>query len=131
MKTFIRGNNWSLEADKQESNIMNNFVYQLVHIDGRKSKVFKITDSLELLDIFKLTKKKFDLFCDTKIIVLGCLTNVEKFIQLQDKANNDIELLGRTTEKTGDELEIVGDSLTMAEIEEVDNYYKIKFGTLK
>ena len=47
------------------------------------------------------------------------MTNVEKFIQLQDKANNDIDQFGQTTSETADTLELVGDNLTPIEIEEV------------
>lgn len=51
------------------------------------------------------------------------MTNIQKFIELQDKANNDIDTLGQTTQETADELEAIGDALTYEEIEEVTAHY--------
>ena len=52
------------------------------------------------------------------------MRNVDKFIQLQDKANNDIDALGQTTSETANELERIGDLLTLSEIDEVLAHYE-------
>ena len=44
---------------------------------------------------------------------------VKRFFELQDKANNDIDMFGQTTDKTANELEELGNSLNDKEIEEV------------
>jgi len=51
------------------------------------------------------------------------MSNVKKFIELQDKANNDIDQFGQTTSETANELEAVGDALTYPEIDEVIAIY--------
>ena len=52
--------------------------------------------------------------------------NVKLFIDLQIKANNDIDTVGQTTSETADELERIGDLLTGDEIREaIDEYNKI------
>lgn len=66
MKKMITGIEWTLYANKNGSTIMNDFFYQLQHTDGRTSEMFKITDSMDILNMYKLTKKKFDLFCENK-----------------------------------------------------------------
>ncbi len=66
MKVFITGINWTLWANKNGSTNMNDFFYQLTHKDGRTSEMFKITGAMDILNMFKLTKKKFDVFCEAK-----------------------------------------------------------------
>ena len=52
--------------------------------------------------------------------------NVKLFIDLQVKANNDIDTVGHTTDETANELERIGDLLTGDEIREaIDEYNKI------
>lgn len=51
------------------------------------------------------------------------MTNVQKFIQLQDKANQDIDMHGETTSEVADELEKVGDQLTPDEQDAVIAHY--------
>ena len=53
------------------------------------------------------------------------MTNVEKFIHLQNKANEEIETLGQATTETVVELDKVGDSLTNDEITEVIHIYDV------
>jgi uncharacterized protein YukE len=55
------------------------------------------------------------------------MTKVQRFIELQDKANNEINQLGQATDETVNELEAVGDNLNDAEIEEVCKIYQNKF----
>lgn len=47
------------------------------------------------------------------------MENVTRFIALQDKANQEIDELGQTTQETFDALEALGDSLNPTEIEEL------------
>lgn len=53
------------------------------------------------------------------------MTNVQKFIELQDKANQDIDTHGETTSEVADELEKVGDLLTPEEQDEVIAHYQM------
>ena len=49
--------------------------------------------------------------------------NVKKFVDLQIKANNEIDTLGQTTDETFNELERIADLLTGDEVREaVDEY---------
>lgn len=70
MKVFITGINWTLWANNNGSNNMNEFFYQLTHKDGRTSEMFKITGAMDILNMFKLTKTKFDIFCESKFNTL-------------------------------------------------------------
>lgn len=47
------------------------------------------------------------------------MENVTRFIELQTKANNEIDELGQTTPETFNELEAVGESLNPTEIDEL------------
>ena len=47
------------------------------------------------------------------------MTNALKFIQLQDKANQEIDELGQVTNETCEQLEQLCDSLNSEEIDEV------------
>ena len=49
MKVFITGINWTLWANKNGSNNMNEFFYQLTHKDGRTSEMFKITGAMDIM----------------------------------------------------------------------------------
>ena len=46
------------------------------------------------------------------------MTNAERFIQLQDKANQEIDTLGQTTEETFNALDTLSNTLTHDEIDD-------------
>ena len=53
---------------------------------------------------------------------------IQKFIDLQDKANRMIDTYGQCDDETFTELERVGDLLTTAEIDEVCRIYNERRG---
>lgn len=55
------------------------------------------------------------------------MTKAERFLALQDKVNNEIDELGQATTESVNELEALGDSLTIEEIDEVCKIYQNKF----
>jgi translation initiation factor 2B subunit (eIF-2B alpha/beta/delta family) len=54
------------------------------------------------------------------------MSRAQQFIQLQQKANQEIDEQGQTSIETFTELETLADSLTLAEIEEVLTHIRTK-----